>query len=111
MSDQEFDQPKHLFEASAALHDSGADHAFEACFDVTHGIEKFTAKDLATLRTDLLQSGVDSFQAAELVATFLGGRGYGISTDEARLVASKIEGFSCTVERIDEELCRVARVA
>ena len=79
--------------------------------DVTHGIEKFTAKDLATLRTDLLQSGVDSFQAAELVTTFLGGRGYGISTDEARIVAAKIEGLGCTLEHMETELARVARVA
>ncbi len=79
--------------------------------DVTHGIEKFTATDLATLRTDLLQSGLDSFQAAELVTTFLGGRGYGISTDEARGVACRLEGPSCTVETLQEELGRVARAA
>jgi hypothetical protein len=79
--------------------------------DVTHGIEKFTAGDLATLRSDLLQSGVDSFQAADLVATFLNGRGYGISTDEARGVASKIEGVGSTVESIQAELERVAHFA
>src|ERR1700749_3709148 len=64
--------------------------------DIAHGIEKFTASDLATLRSDLLQSGVDSFQAAELVTSFLSGRGYGISTVEARGVATKIEGFGST---------------
>ena len=79
--------------------------------DVPHGIEKFTATDLATLRSDLLQSGVDSFQAAELVTSFLGGRGYGISVVEARIVASKIEGAGCTVERIQAELERVAHFA
>ena len=79
--------------------------------DVTHGIEKFTATDLATLRSDLLQSGVDSFQAAELVTSFLSGRGYGISTDEARGVASKIEGVGTTVETIQAELERVAHFA
>jgi hypothetical protein len=79
--------------------------------DVTHGIEKFTATDLAGLRTDLLQSGVDSFQAAELVASFLSGRGYGISTDEARGVASRIEGVGATVETIQAELERVAHFA
>jgi hypothetical protein len=83
----------------------------EAAKDVVHGIEKFTASDLAALRNDLLQSGVDSFQAADLVATFLSGRGYGISTDEARGVASKIEGVGCTVESIQEELERVAHFA
>lgn len=79
--------------------------------DVAHGIEKFTATDLATLRSDLLQSGVDSFQAAELVTSFLSGRGYGISTDEARGVASKIEGVGTTVETIQAELERVAHFA
>jgi len=79
--------------------------------DVAHGIEKFTASDLSTLRSDLLQSGVDSFQAAELVTSFLSGRGYGISTDEARGVASTIEGVGCTVESIQAELERVAHFA
>ncbi len=90
---------------------AATDAAYALRMDVTHGIEKFTAKDIATLRSDLLQSGVDSFQAAELVTTFLGGRGYGISTDEARMVAAKIEGHNCTVEHIEAELARVARVA
>jgi len=76
--------------------------------DVSHGIEKFPASDLSSLRNDLLQSGVDSFQAAELVTTFLSGRGYGISTDEARGLVSKLEGVGCTVELIQAELERVA---
>jgi hypothetical protein len=87
------------------------DAPMETPIDIAHGIEKFTASDLSTLRSDLLQSGVDSFQAAELVTSFLSGRGYGISTDEARGVATKIEGFGCTVESIQEELERVAHFA
>ncbi len=79
--------------------------------DVAHGIEKFTAADLAALRTDLLQSGVDSFQAAELVTSFLSGRGYGISTAEARGIATSLEGYGCTVESIQKELERVAHFA
>ncbi len=79
--------------------------------DVPHGIEKFTASDLAGLRNDLLQSGIDSFQAAELVTSFLSGRGYGISTHEARGVASKIEGVGSTIESIQAELERVAHFA
>ncbi|MDQ2925588.1 MAG: hypothetical protein M3R43_08550 [Acidobacteriota bacterium] len=79
--------------------------------DVAHGIEKFTSSDLTALRSDLLQSGVDSFQAAELVANFLSGRGYGVSNDEARGVASAIEGVGCTVECIQAELERVAHFA
>jgi hypothetical protein len=93
------------------LVDQKPNEIVEAATDVAYGIEKFPASDLAGLRNDLLQSGVDSFQAAELVASFLSGRGYGISTDEARGVASKIEGYGCTVESIQAELERVAHFA
>jgi len=78
--------------------------------DITHGIEKFSGHDLLTLRTELLQSGVDSFQAAEIVANFLTGRGYGCSSHEARDVASNIEVPGVTVEHIQAQLERVARV-
>jgi hypothetical protein len=73
-------------------------------------IEKFTPSDLLTLRGELLQSGVDSFQAAEIVANFLSGRGYGVSSHEARGVASKIELPGITAEKIQAELELVARV-
>lgn len=79
--------------------------------DQTYGIEKFSAVDLSTLRSDLLQPGLDSFQAAEVVANFLSGRGYGISNDEARVVATRIESVGCTVEKIQMELERVAHFA
>jgi hypothetical protein len=72
--------------------------------------EKFTPSDLMGLRTELLQSGLDTFQAAEIVVTFLNGRGYGISSQEARNVASTIEGLGCKPEHIQAELERVARV-
>jgi hypothetical protein len=71
-------------------------------------VERFTPTDLMTLRKDLLQSGADSFQAAEIVANFLGGRGYGVSSHEARTAASRIEVQGCTVEHIQAELERVA---
>jgi hypothetical protein len=73
-------------------------------------IEQFSPSDLLTLRNDLLQSGVDSFQAAEIVANFLSGRGYGISSQEARLAASQIEVRGSSPELIQAELERVARV-
>jgi hypothetical protein len=78
--------------------------------DVTHGVEKFSPQDLITLRSELLQSGADSFQAAEIVANFLTGRGYGCSSQEARAVASEIEVAGVTAEKIQVELERVARV-
>jgi hypothetical protein len=73
-------------------------------------VERFTPTDLLMLRHELLQSGVDSFQAAQIVSNFLSGRGYGVSSCEARTAASRIEGYRCTVERIQAELERVARV-
>ena len=73
-------------------------------------VERFTPTDLLRLRSELLQPGVDSFQAAEIVASFLSGRGYGVSHQEARDVASRIEVPGCTVDLIQRELERVAYV-
>lgn len=71
-------------------------------------VERFTPVDLTTLRNDLLQTGVDSFQAAQIVVDFLSGRGYGVSSTEARTAASKIEAVGCTHEHIQAELEAVA---
>jgi hypothetical protein len=73
-------------------------------------VERFTPSDLLMLRNELFSSGVDSFQAADIVANFLSGRGYGISSHEARMVASRIEGLKSSVAHIQTELERVARV-
>jgi len=73
-------------------------------------VERFTTTDLMMLRQELLRSGVDSFQAAHIVVNFLSGRGYGVSSCEARTAASRIEGPRCSVENIQAELERVARV-
>ena len=77
--------------------------------DTTHGIEQFSALDLADLRRDLLQSGIDSFQAAELVTSFLSGRGYGISNAEARGVVLDVQALH-GIEPLKLALKRVARV-
>jgi hypothetical protein len=77
--------------------------------DRTH-VERFTPTDLLMLRQELLRSEVDTFQAAQIVTNFLSGRGYGVSSCEARAAASRIEGFRCTVEHIQAELERVAHV-
>jgi hypothetical protein len=73
-------------------------------------VEQFTPSDLLMLRNELFASNVDSFQAAEIVANFLTGRGYGISSQEARTAASNLEGSRCSVANIQAELARVARV-
>jgi hypothetical protein len=79
-------------------------------FDDRFAAEKFTPSDLMGLRSDLLQCNLDSFLAAEVLTSFLSGRGYGISSQEARRVASTIEGMGCRPEHIQQELERVARV-
>ncbi len=76
--------------------------------DNPNRVEQFTATDLMRLRSELLQSSVDSFQAAEIVASFLSGRGYGVSHQDARAAATRIEVPGCTVEYIQHELERVA---
>lgn len=82
---------------------------FDRCDD-RFNAEKFTSSELMGLRSELLQCNLDSFLAAEVLTCFLSGRGYGISSQEARRVASTIEGMGCKPEHIQQELERVARV-
>ena len=73
-------------------------------------IEKFAVNELAGLRTELLQSGVDSWQAAQLVTTFLSGRGYGADPATVREAVLRLEGNACSLECMQQELERVAYV-
>ena len=73
-----------------------------------HMTEKFATADLSALRNDLLQTGLDSFQAAELIASFLTGRGYGVSQDDALAAAARIEAERCSTEAMQTELERIA---
>lgn len=73
-------------------------------------VEKFPAAELAGLRTELLQSGVDSWQAAELVTSFLAGRGYGVNPAIVREVVVRLEGNACSIECMQMELERMAYV-
>jgi len=86
---------------------NGTDQSVPVREDRTY-VERFTPTDLMTLRNELLQSGVDSFEAAQIVMNFLSGRGYGVSSTAARTAASKIETPGCTVEHIQAELEAVA---
>ena len=70
--------------------------------------EKFSVPELAALRSELLQSGLDSRDAAELLQVFLAGRGFGVSPDVARDAMSKVEGSGCSLEVIGRELDRIA---
>jgi hypothetical protein len=72
--------------------------------------EKFTLTDLSSLREELMQSGLDSWQAAELISSFLNVRGYGVSNHAARGAASRIERVRCSLQCMQEELEKLALV-
>ncbi|MDP9039476.1 MAG: hypothetical protein M3O02_09410 [Acidobacteriota bacterium] len=72
--------------------------------------EKFAANDLSSLRDELLQSGLDSWQAAELIGAFLSIRGYGVSNHAARSAATRIESVGCSLKCMQEELEKLALV-
>jgi hypothetical protein len=73
-------------------------------------IENFSAAELSRLRNELMQSGIDSWQAAELVTSFLTAHGYGVNADLVPDVLLRLEGTACSVECIQAELARVALV-
>jgi hypothetical protein len=72
--------------------------------------DKFTATDLSLLRDELTQSGLDFWQAAELISSFLSVRGYGVSHHAARGAASRIESVGCSLKSMQEELEKLALV-
>jgi hypothetical protein len=73
-------------------------------------IEKFSARELLNLRNELLQSGIDSWQAAEVLSGFLTGRGYGVSAEHARKAISRLEGMGCNLDCMQAELENLAFV-
>jgi hypothetical protein len=73
-------------------------------------IELFSVADLAGLREELMRSGLDSWQAADLISNFLAARGYGVSTQDARLAASRMESIGCSLKCLQAELEKLARV-
>ena len=72
------------------------------------GFQKFPPDQLQTLRSELMQSGLDSFQSAEMLSAFLTQHGYGVSHDEARSAASRIESVHFSLPCLQEELERLA---
>lgn len=74
----------------------------------TSATEKFTATDLSSLRDELMQSGLDSWQSAELISSFLTIRGYGVSNHAARRAVTRIESGS--LKSMQEELEKLALV-
>jgi hypothetical protein len=69
--------------------------------------DKFSSSELATLRSELLQSGMDAWDAARLLQMFLAGRGYGVSPEAAWDAASRVEG---ALDVIQKELEGIALV-
>jgi hypothetical protein len=73
-------------------------------------VERFAEADLYGLRQDLMKSGLDSWQAADLISSFLSARGYGVSMQDARAAAFRMESISCSVQCLQEELEKIAQV-
>lgn len=70
--------------------------------------ESFAVADLSTLRDELRHSGLDSFQAAELIGAFLAQRGYGVSNQDARSAATRLESLGCDLASMRQELSQIA---
>jgi hypothetical protein len=73
-------------------------------------VEKFSARELLNLRNELQQSGIDSWQAAELLSGFLTGRGYGVNAPAARSAIGRLEEMGCNLDCMQKELENLAFV-
>ncbi len=73
-------------------------------------IRKFSAAEIAALRSDLLQMGMDHWQAAEMLSAFLTGRGYGVSRERAQEAVARLESVHCAVDAMHHELDGLALV-
>jgi hypothetical protein len=76
----------------------------------TSKIEQFSATQLGNLRSALMDSGIDSRQAADVLSSFLTSHGYGVSPQMARDAIGRLEGTDRAPHRMQEELERVAVV-
>ena len=72
--------------------------------------QKFDISDVANLRSELIQGGLDSLQSGELLQVFVMGHGYGVSRDAARDAATRMGGAGCSLEAIRQELEHLALV-
>ncbi len=72
--------------------------------------EKFSSGELAALRNELLQGGLDAWEAAQLLQVFLSGRGYGVSPEAALDAVGRVEGAGCSLDSIQKELEHLALV-
>ncbi len=72
--------------------------------------EKFSTMELAALRNELVEEGLDARQAGEVRVMVLMGRGYGVSTEAAVDAAARVEGAGCSLDVIQRELQGLALV-
>lgn len=73
-------------------------------------VEEFSQADLTGLREELMRAGLDSWQAADLISSFLSARGYGVSTNDARKVAARLDAIGCSLKCLQAELEKLAQV-
>lgn len=73
-------------------------------------IEKFTPTDLADLQVRLMQLRSDSWQAAELVSSFLADRGYGVDTQAIRTAVTELAVLRSSRDRMQSLLEAMAHV-
>lgn len=66
--------------------------------------EKFSALEVTTLRKDLLDCGLDCFQVADAIKTFIACHGYGISAEGARNVAVQLKSLQCGTDCFHKSL-------
>jgi hypothetical protein len=81
-----------------------SDSALDASTLDTH----FPISDLAGLRDELLQSGLDTWQVAELIARFFASHGFGISHDKARSAAARVSALCGSLDGMKTEFERLA---
>src|SRR3954452_13917928 len=73
-------------------------------------VEKFSIAELSALRNELMQNGLDSWQAAERFPVFLPGRGHRASSDAAVHAATRAEESGRSIDVLQRELESLARV-
>ncbi len=73
-------------------------------------VEEFSDADLSSLRDELTKAGLDSWQGADLISSFLVERGYGVSTLDARKAAPNMESAASSLQSLQAELKRLAYV-
>jgi len=73
-------------------------------------VEKFSMSELSKLRNELLESPIDTWQAAAVVSAFLVGRGYGADTRTIRDAVIRLDAFGGSMDAMQEVLEAVAYV-